>query len=122
MTDIAEIETAQTEVPKAPKPLPPQRKKRVISSPEQFLALAKQMAVRNFNASRDPDRSKAITEDQVYVLGFSKIMSHWRAQIASLTARNLLWDVTYNAAKNQVYIDAFRKVSNNMTQLGEDDQ
>ena len=101
------------------RPAPP-RKKRPIPDPDQFLKLAKQMAVRNFNESRDPDRSKPIDETQVQVSGFSKVMSHWKTTVTSPVVRNIIWEVTYNASKNQVYIDAYRKMSNTMIQLGDD--
>ena len=101
------------------KPAPPPRKKRPISDPDQFLRMAKEAAVRNFNESRDPERSKAITADQVYVSGFSRVMSHWKATVTSPVVRNILWEVTFNAAKNQLYLDAWRKISNTMIQLEE---
>jgi hypothetical protein len=96
------------------------RKKRPQPDPEQFLKLAKGAAVRNFNESRDPDRSKAIDESQVYIVSFSKVMAHWKATVASPVARNILWEVTFNSARNQVYVDTYRKISNSMVQLGEE--
>ena len=122
MTDTVQQDLEKTEAPPpAPRPAPPQqRKKRSPVDPDQFLKLAKGLAVRNFNESRDPDRSKPIEESQVYIVAFSKVMSHWKATVASPVARNILWEVTFNASKNQVYVDAFRKISNTMIQLGED--
>lgn len=112
-------ETAAPEGQVAARPAPP-RKKRPIPDPDQFLKLAKKMAVRNFNESRDPDRSKPIDETQVQVSGFSKVMSHWKTMVISPVVRNIIWEVTYNASKNQVYVEAYRKMSNTMIQLGDD--
>jgi hypothetical protein len=115
------VTTGEPETKPRPRPGPPRNnKKRPAPDLEQFINLAKKMAVQNYNASRDPSRNQAIDESQVYIAGFSKVMSHWKATVVSPVARNLLWEVTFNAAKNQVYVDAYRKISNSMKQLGED--
>lgn len=116
--DEAKVEKQTTSRP--PRPGPPPRKKRPIPDPDQFFKLAKSSAVRNFNESRDPERSKPIDDTQVHISGFSRTMSHWKATLTSTVARNMLWEVTFNAAKNQIYVDAYRKISNSMIQLGED--
>jgi Family of unknown function (DUF6275) len=116
-------DVAATPVPattELPKPAPPQpQAKRQSIDPDLYIRTAKQMAVKNFNESRDVSRSKELRVDQVYIVSFAKVMGHWKATVGSPVARTLLWDVTFHAGKNAAYVIAYKKVNEITYPLGE---
>lgn len=126
MTDTAEVE--QTEEEKAlrekvaqqlstrpPKPGPPAQQvvKVEPADPYRFINMATRAVVDNFNAHRDKSRDpKPLPYTGVYIVWFSKTLANWKAIVASPIIRGLLWEVTYNGRKQELYLDVYKKLSN----------
>jgi hypothetical protein len=81
------------------------------SDPGVFLKRAVELVVDNFNTHRKPDRSPALTNEGVYMAWFTYALMSTRAVFMSPIARGLLWEVTYNRKKNELYLDVYGKLN-----------
>jgi Family of unknown function (DUF6275) len=86
---------------------------------DRFLITAKEVVIENFNDHRNPDRSPALTVDSVHIVWYVKVLGNWKAVIASPLARGLLWEVSFNGQKNEIYIDVYSKLNNTKISLGD---
>jgi hypothetical protein len=117
MTETAEAEApevVQAETP-APKPGPrrkPARPPRRHGDPDQYLMTAKRLAVENYNRSRDQETTEELTMDGVYIVWFSKTLKNWKAIVASPIVFGIMWEISYNGALGEAYIDVYKKVTN----------
>jgi hypothetical protein len=117
MTEVTDIETA------SPKPAPPFRKRRPESEdPDRFLRTAKQVVVANYNKYRDTAKSPELPDNGVYIVWFSKTLGNWKAIVASPIIRGLLWEVTCNGHRGEIYIDIYKKINNVKVLLGDNDE
>lgn len=117
MTDIDPTFGAQAPTPMVMTEKPTVKK---VHDPDKFLTTARRLVVENYNKHRDPARSKELMMDAVYVVWFSKTLSNWKAILTSPVIRGLLWEVTYAGSKRQAYIDAYKKLNNEMIPLGDE--
>lgn len=99
----------------APSPLQMQKP----LDPDRFLKLAKDTVVSNFNEHRNKDRSPPLTLAMVQIVWFAKTLENWKAIVSSSAAKNLLWEVSYSGAKNEIYLDVYGKLKNHKITLGE---
>lgn len=86
----------------------------------QFVTLAEKAVVDNFNSHRKPDRSPELTTEGVNMVWFVKALISWKGIFMSPLARGLLWEVTYNRVKNEVYLDVYGKLNNIKINMDED--
>lgn len=89
---------------------------------DQFITRAQQIVVENFNAHRKPDRSPELTTDGVNIVWFTKALISDKAILMSPLAKGLLWEVTYNRVKNEVYLDVYGKLNNVKISMGADSE
>ena len=98
--------------PEPPKPAPPRRKSpRGSESPDEFIQMARKMVVDNYNQHRATDQPE-LPYDGVHIVWFTKTLGNWKAIVASSIIRGLLWEVTSNVYKHEVYIDVYKKLNN----------
>ncbi len=50
--------------------------------------------------------------EEVYVVWFSKTLRNWKAMVSTTREDNLYYEVTYDGAKRQTYVDTYRKINN----------
>ena len=81
------------------------------AGPDRFLGLAKQYVLDNYNEHQDETQEPMELGD-LYIVWYAKALNHWRAQVQSTYIKGLLWMVTYNGSKGDVYLEVFRKVNN----------
>jgi hypothetical protein len=86
---------------------------------DRFIKQAKKVAVDNFNANRDTQFSAPLTVRDVYIESFTKIMGNWQAIVGSDVARGMLWSVTYNSYKKEVYVSAYKRLKSVKIAVGE---
>jgi hypothetical protein len=98
----------------SPRPSPPQRpdNSQTAKDPDAFINLAKRLVVENYNKHRDAERSSELPYDGVYIVWFAKMLWNWKAIVASPIVRGLIWEVTSNGYKHEVYIDVYKKLNN----------
>lgn len=104
----------------APSPMGMPEKPKPVQDPDRFLRQAKQVAVDNYNKSRDPERTPELTMEQVYIVTFTKVLGHWKALVASPNARGLMWEVTYNGYRKEAYVEIYKKLNSIKVPVGEE--
>lgn len=107
-------EGAQPASPR-PKPSPPRKPRNQHEDPgdpDKFLRTAKETVVSNYNAHRDTERSPELSVEGVVIVWFSKTLGNWKAILSSPIVRGLLWEVTFNGHKNELYVDVYKKLNN----------
>ena len=50
--------------------------------------------------------------DELYVVWFSKTLENWKALVSTDRISGLYFEVTHNGAKNETYVDEYRKFAN----------
>jgi Family of unknown function (DUF6275) len=90
--------------------------------PDRFIRTAKEQVVANYNEHRDRGRSRELTTDAVYIVWFAKTLANWKAIVASATVRGLLWEVTSNGHRNEIYIDVYKKFNNTRVVIHQEEE
>lgn len=74
--------------------------------PDKFLKESKLFVVSSENGSFRPE--------ELYIVWFNKTLANWKALISTDTEAGLYWEVTFNGAKSEAYIDKYRKERNSV--------
>lgn len=53
-----------------------------------------------------------ITEDQVFVVWFSKTLQNWKALVSTTLFDGMYYEITYNGDRNESYFDVYKKWEN----------
>lgn len=88
------------------------RKKAAGTNPNKYIDKARELVLNHYNRLYlDGDDELHISE--VYVVWFSKTLQNWKALVATEIANDgLYFEVTHNGDKNETYLDAYKKMSN----------
>lgn len=81
------------------------------SDADKFLKKAKRLAAEDFNHSAGSLNPHIASED-VFIVWFAKILGHWKALVSTDVLSGMYWEITYNGAKKEAYVDRYSKVSN----------
>jgi hypothetical protein len=73
---------------------------------------AKKIVVNYFNERVDKTDELKITEDQVFIVWFSKTLQNWKALVSTTISDGMYYEVTYNGDKRETYLDAYKKWEN----------
>ncbi len=79
-----------------------------MSDSDQYLKKAKSAVLKSFNRGIVLD----LTEDEVYIVWFAKVLGNWKALISTDKWPGMYWEVTYNGAKSEAYVDSYMKSHN----------
>lgn len=77
-----------------------------MSDPDIFLKEAKTFVVSSENGTFRPE--------ELYIVWFNKTLANWKALISTDKVNSLYWEVTFNGAKSEAYIDKYVKESNSV--------
>ena len=77
---------------------------------------AKKIVVDYFNAQVEKTDQVQITEEQVYVVWFSKTLQNWKAMVSTTISDGMYYEITYNGDKQETYLDAYKKWENKVIQ------
>lgn len=77
-----------------------------MSDPDKFLKEAKMFVVSSENGTIRPE--------ELYIVWFNKTLANWKALISTDKVSGLYWEVTFNGAKSEAYIDKYVKESNSV--------
>lgn len=58
------------------------------------------------------DTHVTFAEDEVYVVWFTFILGSWKALVSTTLPDGMYYEVTYNKAKGETYVDAYKKFDN----------
>ena len=53
-----------------------------------------------------------LTEDNVYIVWFSKTLQNFKALVSTTVSDGMYYEITYNGDKNELYLDAYKKWEN----------
>jgi hypothetical protein len=70
---------------------------------------AKDLVVDYFNARVDRPQDFLITEEQVFIIQFSKDLQNWKAIITTVLNDGIIYEVTYNGNRHEAYVCAYKK-------------
>lgn len=73
---------------------------------------AKKIVVEYANNRTERTNNIDITEDQVFIVWFSKTLQNWKAMLSTTISDGMYYEITYNGDKQEVYLDAYKKWEN----------
>ena len=73
---------------------------------------AKQIVIDYYNEHVEKTDNKKLTESEVFIVWFSKILQNWKALISTTISDGMYYEVTYNGDKKETYLDAYKKWEN----------
>ena len=81
-------------------------------SNDAMLKRAKEPVVNYFNDHVEKTDNKKITEDDVFIVWFSKTLQNWKALVSTTVSDGMYYEVTHNGNKGETYLDAYKKWEN----------
>lgn len=66
---------------------------------------------------RHLDKADKAPEYEVYIVWFAKALQNWKALVSSTLPDGMYYEVTYNGNLREVYLDAYKKFSNEVVKL-----
>ena len=69
-------------------------------------------AVLEENNKGNGEERKRVTAEDLYVVWFCKVLGNWKALISTDKFNGVYWEVTYNGAKDEAYVDRYVKANN----------
>ena len=73
---------------------------------------AKKLVVEYFNSRVEKTDNVTLTEDDVYIVWFSKTLQNWKALVSTNISDGMYYEVTYNGDKKETYLDIYKKWEN----------
>lgn len=73
---------------------------------------AKMLVVQSFNQLRDKTDSQPLKIEDVYVVKFSYVLGYHKTLLSTTVSDGKYYEVTYNALKEETYIDTYVKLRN----------
>lgn len=73
---------------------------------------AKQIVIDYYNERVEKTDNKKLTENEVFVVWFSKTLQNWKALVSTTISDGMYYEVTYNGDKKETYLDAYKKWEN----------
>ena len=77
-----------------------------LSPSEKARVLVRDYFNKNLHRS---DQIEKIELDDVYVVWFCYILGGWKALVSTTVPDNMYYEVTYNVAVGETYLDAYKK-------------
>ena len=77
-----------------------------------MMTKAKRLVVEYFNSRVEKTDNVVLTEDDVYIVWFSKTLQNWKALVSTNISDGMYYEVTYNGDKKETYLDAYKKWEN----------
>ena len=81
-------------------------------SNNDMMNLCKKVVVDYFNSRVDKTDNMQLTEDNVYIVWFSKTLQNFKALVSTTVSDGMYYEITYNGDKNELYLDAYKKLEN----------
>lgn len=89
---------------------------------DEMLSLCKEKVVDYFNKNVEKTDNKQITNDDVFIVWFSKTLQNFKALVSTTVSDGMYYEVTYNGDKKELYLDAYKKWENKCIKITEGDK
>ncbi len=73
---------------------------------------AKRIVVEYFNSTVEKTDNVKLTEEDVYIVWFSKTLKNWKALVSTNISDGMYYEITYNGDRRETYLDAYKKWEN----------
>lgn len=73
---------------------------------------AKRIVVEYFNSTVEKTDNVKLTEEDVYIVWFSKTLKNWKALVSTNISDGMYYEITYNGNRKETYLDAYKKWEN----------
>lgn len=84
----------------------------------EFLDFCKTQVAKYTNAHTDAtDHADPITEEDVFVVWYAKTLQNWKGLFSTTRFDGMYYEVTVNGDKEEAYLDAYKKVSNEVIKI-----
>ena len=77
---------------------------------DAMLMKAKKVVVDYFNEKKEKTDNFILTNEDVYIVWFSKTLQNWKALVSTNVSDGIYYEVTYNGDKKQTYLDVYKKM------------
>ena len=77
-----------------------------MTDADQFLRKAKESVI-----AAEEEHIEFKPED-LYIVWFCKVLGNWKALVSTDVYDGVYWEITYNGAKQETYVDTYIKRSN----------
>lgn len=77
-----------------------------------FIPICKKLVANYTNKHLDVTDGVIFTQDEVYVVWFSKTLQNAKALLSTPLPDGMYYEITYNGDKNEIYFDAYKKFEN----------
>lgn len=84
---------------------------------DKFLKLCKKIVSDYANEHLDVTDKTKITENDVYCVWLCKTLGNNKALLSTTLFDGMYYEVTFNGGKNQVYLDAYKKLENKCIEI-----
>lgn len=74
--------------------------------------LARKVVADYFNERAEKTDNFAIGVKHTYVVSFMYVLGRWKALVSTTIPDGMYYEVTYNGASDEIYIDAYKKFEN----------
>lgn len=86
---------------------------RASYNPDYYHTKAKDLVVLDFNEHlAGSDGNGKADANLFYVVWFAKVLGNWKALVSTDIISGHYWEVTYNGAKQETYVDRYIKTHN----------
>lgn len=86
--------------------------KDALGNPDVLLRSAKIAVIHAFNKNHELSDRLELTENDIYIVWFSKTLQNWKALLSTDLHDDLYYEVTYNGDKHSAYVDTYKKQAN----------
>lgn len=90
----------------------------MIFKNDEMFQLIKKVVVEYFNEELEKTDNTNITEDDVYIVWFSKTLQNFKALASTTISDGMYYEITYNGDKGELYLDAYKKWKNICKKVG----
>ena len=92
---------------------------------EEFIGHVKRLVAEHTNAHpelvdeecSDAMKRMTVQPENVYIVWSCKTLQNWKAIASTPRLDGLFYEVTYNGDKNEIYLDAYKKIENRKVPL-----
>ena len=85
---------------------------------KEFYALCKKIVAEYANEHLDKTDAKHISEEDVFVVWMCKTLQNSKALLSTTLFDGVYYELTYNAYKKELYVDAYKKWENFSVPVG----